>query len=392
MEGTYAARGVSTGKEDVHQAVAKHDKGLFPGAFCKILPDYLTGSTEHCLVMHADGAGTKSALAYVAWREGFGLEVWEGISQCSLVMNLDDEGCVGALGPFIISNSIGRNKFLVPGEVIGTLIGGAQKFCDNMTDLGIPCYVGGGETADVGDLNRTVTVDSTIICRMERKSVIDASRMALGDWIVGFSSTGQAYWESEPNSGIGSNGLTNGRHSLFRKVYVEKYPETFAPQMPADLVYCGEYAVGNALPNADGFTIGSALLSPTRTYLPLIKKLLRIFSAQEIHGLIHCSGGGQTKIKKFGQPYNRYVKDNLFPVSPLFELIKGAGMSWREMYEVYNMGHRLEAIVATELHAQMCIGVARACGIEAKVIGRVEKGDKPEGEVLIKTPHGEFLY
>jgi phosphoribosylformylglycinamidine cyclo-ligase len=393
MKGSiYAAQGVSSSKGDVHAAIARHDKGLFPGAFCKILPDYFTGDSEHCIIAHADGAGTKAALAYVAWREGLGLRVWRGIAQDGLVMNFDDVGCVGARGPFVASNSLGRNAFLITGDVIAALIDGAQEFCDEMTGLGIPCHVGGGETADIGDLDRTVTVDSTVVCRMERNKVIDASRMVPGDLIVGFSSTGQASWEKTSNSGIGSNGLTNARHSLLSGVYATRYPETFSPQMPSELVYYGNYQLTDPLPGGEGFTIGSALLSPTRTYLPLVKALLQGIPFGTIHGLIHCSGGGQTKIGNSGAPYNRYVKDNLFPVPPLFALIQSAGMTWEEMHAVYNMGHRLEAVVSGDERAQQCIDIAKFYNIEAKVVGHVERGDKLDREVVIRTPNGEFIY
>ena len=395
----YQSRGVSAGKQEVHDAISRHDAGLFPGAFCKIVPDDLTGDADTCLIMHADGAGTKASLAYLASRENFGTPTlaltWAGIAQDSLVMNLDDIACVGSLGPFLISNTIGRNAKLIPGEVIAAIVNGYQSVCDQLAQFNIPCRMTGGETADVGDLVRTIIVDSTVVARLRRDRVIDAGRMAPGDVIVGFSSTGQAVWETKPNSGIGSNGLTSARHDLLGSDYRDKYPETYAPQINKELVYCGPHKLTDILPG-DTMTVGQALLSPTRTYLPLIKRLLETVPRTDLHGLIHCSGGGQSKIVKFGglgrKNGNRYVKDNCFPVPPLFTAIqKATGMGWAEMYSVYNMGHRLEAIVPP--HAvDACLAAARDCRIEAQVVGRVESRDEPGNEVVVKSPFGIFQY
>lgn len=390
----YESRGVSTDKSDVQAATANLDQGLYPGAFCKIVPDFLTSDPNYCLVMHSDGAGTKAALAYIAWKEGLMSiqEAWEGINQDSLIMNFDDVGCVGALGPFIINSTINRNKFLIPGEVIAAIITGCQKVADFFTTMGIPCVFAGGETADVGDLVRTITVDNTIVCRLPRNRIIDASRMAPGDVIVGFSSTGMACWESELNSGIGSNGFTNGRHDMLQHSYAKKYPETFSPEIKSNLVYRGKFLLSDTLPDDERFTIASALLSPTRTYLPLIKEIIKIVPFREIHGLIHCSAGGQTKIKKFGQPGNVYVKDNLFSPKALFRTLKDAsGLTWQEMYHVYNMGHRLEAVVP-QIYADACIYAAQGLDIEAKVIGHVEAGAGSKRKVIIRSEFGEFVY
>ena len=395
----YQSRGVSAGKQEVHDAISRHDAGLFPGAFCKIVPDDLTGDADTCLIMHADGAGTKASLAYLASRENFGTPTlaltWAGIAQDSLVMNLDDIACVGSLGPFLISNTIGRNAKLIPGEVIAAIVNGYQSVCDQLAQFHIPCRMTGGETADVGDLVRTIIVDSTVVARLRRDRVIDAGRMAPGDVIVGFSSTGQAVWETKPNSGIGSNGLTSARHDLLGSDYRDKYPETYAPQIKKELVYCGPHKLTDILPG-DTMTVGQALLSPTRTYLPLIKRLLETVPRTDLHGLIHCSGGGQSKIVKFGglgrKNGNRYVKDNCFPVPPLFSAIqKATGLGWAEMYSVYNMGHRLEAIVPP--HAvDSCLAAARDCRIEAQVVGRVESRDDLGNEVVVKSPFGIFQY
>jgi phosphoribosylformylglycinamidine cyclo-ligase len=391
----YQARGVSAGKAEVHAAIAGQDEGLFPGAFCKIVPDDLTGDAGHCLVMHADGAGTKSSLAYLAWMEGLDEQVWTGIAQDSLVMNLDDCACVGALGPFLVSNTIGRNAKRVPGAAIAGIVKGYQRVCEMLGREGIACRMTGGETADVGDLVRTVIADSTVMARLRRDRVIDARRMAPGDAIVGFSSTGQARWEDRPNSGIGSNGLTSARHELLGG-YATKYPETFAPEIDPSLAYSGKRSLKEQLPGGGGMTVGEALLSPTRTYLPLIRRLLEAIPLADVHGLIHCSGGGQAKILKFGargrQAGNRYVKDALFPVPPLFAAIQAdAGLTWAEMHTVYNMGHRLEAIVPPA-RVDACLAVARDCGIDAKVVGRVEDRGAPGNEVVVRTAHGEFRY
>jgi phosphoribosylformylglycinamidine cyclo-ligase len=392
----YQARGVSAGKAEVHAAIAGQDHGLFPGAFCKVVPDLITGDAAHCLVMHADGAGTKSSLAYLAWREGAGTGVWAGIAQDSLVMNLDDCACVGAMGPFLISNTIGRNAKRIPGEVIAAIVNGYQRLCDHLGALGIPCIMTGGETADIGDLVRTVVVDSTILVRLRRDEVIDAARMGPGDVIVGFSSTGQATWEDAPNSGMASNGLTSARHDLLHPDYRARYPESFAPEVDPALVYCGPHHLSDPLPGDAAFTAGSALLSPTRTYLPLIKRLLDSIPRKDLHGLIHCSGGGQSKIVRFGRGHhghgNRYVKNNLFPVPPLFTAIQAATrQSWSGMYAVYNMGHRLEAVVPRDAVAA-CLDAAKACRIDAQEVGHVEAAEGPGNEVVVKSPFGEFVY
>ena len=392
----YQARGDAAAKTEVHDAIADQDAGEFPGAFCKLLPDLLTGDPEACLLMHADGAGTKSSLAYLAWMEGLGEDVWRGIAQDSLVMNLDDCGCVGALGPYLVSNTIGRNAKRIPGSVIKGIVDGYQAVCDRLADEGIACHMTGGETADVGDLVRTVIADSTVCARLRRDAVVDAGRMAPGDVIVSFSSTGQARWEDRPNSGMGSNGLTSARHDALGAGYRSKYPESYAPETPGDLVYCGPHALGDPLPGDAAFTVGSALLSPTRTYLPLIKALLEAIPPAEVHGLIHCSGGGQAKIGKFGRVRdghgNRYVKDALLPVPPLFAMLREAsGTSWEEAYTVWNMGARLEAVLP-EIHAATCVQLAADCGIEAVVAGRVEQADGPAHEVELHSPHGTFRY
>jgi phosphoribosylformylglycinamidine cyclo-ligase len=392
----YRARGVSAGKADVHAAIAKQDAGLFPGAFCKVMPDILGGDAKHCLVMHADGAGTKSSLAYLAWREGFPADLWAGLAQDSLVMNLDDCGCVGSLGPYLISNTIGRNALRIPGEIIGLIVDGYQKVCDQLGRYGIPCHLAGGETADLGDLVRTIDISSTVIARLARDRVIDAGKMVPGDVIVGFSSTGQAAWESVPNSGIGANGLTSARHELLGSDYNLRYKETYAPEIEPELVYSGPFKLNDALPGDPRFTIASALLSPTRTYLPLIKRLIESVPRVDMHGLIHCSGGGQSKIVKFGGRGRknglRFVKDALFAIPPLFEALQLAlGLPWAEMYSVYNMGHRLEAVVPPNA-VDLCLAAARDCHIDAQVVGRIETRDVPGNEVVVKTRHGEFKY
>ncbi len=392
----YQARGVSAAKADVHAAIAGQDQGLYPGAFCKIVPDDLSGDPAHCLVVHADGAGTKSSLGYLAWMEGLGDQVWAGIAQDSLVMNLDDCGCVGALGPYLVSNTIGRNAKRIPGAVIAGIVAGYQRVCDLLSQHGIACRMTGGETADVGDLVRTVIVDSTVVTRLARARVVDCTRMAPGDAIVGFSSTGQAAWEDRPNSGIGSNGLTSARHELLGAGYRARYPETYAPEIASELVYCGAHSLHDPLPDGAGESVGAALLSPTRTYLPLVKRLIEAVPLADLHGLIHCSGGGQAKIVKFGArgaaSGNRYVKDALFPVPPLFAAIKRqTGLGWHEMHTVYNMGHRLEAIVPPS-RVEACLSAARACAIDARIVGHVEDRGQPGNEVVVRTAHGEFRY
>lgn len=388
----YQARGVSAGKGEVHAAIERQDAGVFPGAFCKIVPDALTGSADHCLVMHADGAGTKSSLAYLYWQETGDESVWAGIAQDSLVMNLDDCACVGAMGPFLISNTIGRNAKRIPGSVIKGIVDGYQRLCDTLTAQGIPCIMTGGETADVGDLVRTVIADSTITARLARSEVIDAGRIAPGEIIVGFSSTGQAAWETVPNAGMGSNGLTSARHELLGADYRQRRPETYAPEIDPALVYCGRFSVTDPLPGDPRLTVGKAILSPTRTYLPLLKRLFESIPRSDISGLIHCSGGGQSKIVKFGRPGNRYVKDNLFPEPPLFAALKEhTGQSWAEMHSVYNMGHRLE-VTLPERRVADALAVAKACAINAQVVGRVESTGTQQREVVVRTAHGSFTY
>lgn len=399
MTTCYEQRGVSSSKEDVHTAIAAMDKGLFPGAFCKIFPD-IAGDRDYCTISHMDGAGTKADLAYLAWREGFGIGVWKGIATDSLVMNIDDMACVGAIArgvgfsPFFVTQLINRNKFRIPAEVISALIQGCSDECDSLAAPdAFHCIFAGGETADLPDLVRTITVDNAVTARMHRLTVIDASRVVPGDVIVGFSSTGQAKWEHKPNSGIGSNGLTNARHDCLSHVYAEKYPETFSPEVPDDLVYRGKYLLSDPLPDDDQFTVGSALLSPTRMYLPLIAELIRTISPiKDLHALIHCSGGGQTKIGRFGGPGMIYLKNDLFPLPPLFAFLREASrLTWREMYMSYNMGHRLEAVV-TERVVEHVIAVARERRIEAKVIGRVERNPNSRNLVVIETEDGQFTY
>lgn len=386
----YARRGVSSSKEEVHAAVQRLDPGLFPGAFCKIIPDIFVEDPDHCMVMHADGAGTKSALAYLEWKKGKDLEAFHGLIHDSLFMNLDDTGCVGALGPFAVTLILNRNKHLVPGEVIQDLIAMCSETCYHLTHLGIPCVFAGGETADVPDLVRTITVDNVIMTRMRRDQVIDASRITPGSLIVGFSSTGMANWEEVSNSGMGSNGLTSARHDVLGPFY-RKYPETYSPETDASLIYCGKHTLNDALPGDGLFTVGRALLSPTRTYMPLIKRLSEHEEFRKIQALIHCSGGGQTKIGKFGPLGVRYVKDSLLLVPPLFRFLREVqNLLWHEMYTTYGMGHRLEAVVPDVDTARWCIQVSQSCGIDAQVIGRVEVGDDlSRREVAVTDPEGQ---
>lgn len=393
----YLARGVSAAKTEVHAAIAQQDPGLFPGAFCKIIADHLTGDPTSCLLMHADTAGSKAALGYLAWREGAPVEVFAGIAQDALVMNLDDCGCVGALGPLLISNTIGRNAKRVPGAVVQAVIAGYQAVCDRLGTEGIPCIMTGGETADVGDIVRTLDVGCTVTARLPRAQVIDAERMAPGDIIVGFSSTGQARWEDRPNSGIGSNGLTSARHDGLGGDYRQRYPETYAPEVDTELIYSGPCRLEDPLPGDGSMTVGEALLSPTRTYLPLIKELVTTLPADELHGLIHCSGGGAAKIGKFGGQSdghgNRYIKDAPLPVPPLFRYLREvSGTSWHEAYTVWNMGCRLEAVVANEASAAICIDLARQCGIAAQRIGYVEAAAGANHEVVVNGAGGPHHY
>ncbi|MBK8226019.1 MAG: phosphoribosylformylglycinamidine cyclo-ligase [Flavobacteriales bacterium] len=387
MNGRYEQRGVSSSKEDVHKAIASLDKGLFPRAFCKVVPDALTGSTDHCLVMHADGAGTKSSLAYAYWKETGDISVWHGIAQDAVVMNLDDLLCVGAVDGILLSSTIGRNRRLIPGEVVSALIEGTESFLASMRAQGIGISSTGGETADVGDLVRTVIVDSTVVCRMKRADVIDNARIKSGDVIVALASDGQAAYEHSYNAGMGSNGLTSARHDVFAKELAAKYPETFDPATPAELVYSGQARLNDPLEGTP-LDFGKAVLSPTRTYAPVVKKVLDAMRP-EIHGMVHCSGGAQTKVLHFVEGL-RIIKDDLFSTPPLFAAIQGmSGTSWQEMYKVFNMGHRLEFYVQPA-RAEEIIAISKSFGIAAKVIGRVEAA--PTKEVVLTSAHGRFTY
>jgi len=383
----YTRRGVSAQKEDVHAAIRTLDKGLFPKAFCKIVPDYLSGSEEHCLVMHADGAGTKSSLAYVYWKETGDLSVWKGIAQDALIMNLDDLMCVGVTDNILLSSTIGRNKGLIPGEVVSAIINGTQELADELTEMGVRVTVTGGETADVGDLVRTVIVDSTVVARMRRDEVIDNSAISAGDVIVGFASFGQATYEGEYNGGMGSNGLTSARHDVFYNTLAEKYPESFDPSVPADLVYSGSYALTDLVEDAP-MNAGRLVLSPTRTYLPVAAAILNEMRAK-VHGMVHCSGGGQTKVLHFTDDVH-VIKDNLFATPPLFRMIQEESKTaWQEMYRVFNMGHRLEIYTDAESAGRM-IEIARSFHIDAQIVGRVEASSKKM--LTIRSEHGEFIY
>ena len=376
-------RGVSAAKEDVHNAIAHIDKGLYPQAFCKILPDVLGGDPDYCNIMHADGAGTKSSLAYIYWRETGDLSVWRGIAQDAIVMNLDDLLCVGATSGMLLSSTIGRNKQLIPGEVIGAVINGTEEILAQMRDLGVEIYLTGGETADVGDLVRTIIVDSTVTCRMRRSDIIDNAHIADGDVIVGFASYGQATYEARYNGGMGSNGLTSARHDILSHALAEKFPESYDPAVPDDLVYSGSRELLAEVPGT-GLTVGELILSPTRTYAPLVAKLLKEMRPA-IHGLIHCTGGAQTKVMNF-VTNKHIIKDNLLPVPPLFQMIaEESGADAEELYQVFNMGHRLEAYLPAE-QAEEAIAVARHFNIDAQVIGRVESAD--QNRLTLVTPFG----
>lgn len=383
----YMMRGVSAAKEDVHNAIKNVDKGIFPQAFCKIIPDILGGDNEYCNIMHADGAGTKSSLAYVYWRETGDLSVWKGIARDALVMNIDDLLCVGATDNILVSSTIGRNKMLIPGEVIGAIINGTEEALEELRSWGISIYSTGGETADVGDLVRTIIVDSTVTCRMRRDQVIDNANIAAGDVIVGLASFGQATYEKEYNGGMGSNGLTSARHDVFAKYIAEKYPESFDSAVPDELVYSGSVKLTDDV-NGAPVNAGKLVLSPTRTYAPVIKKILDAMR-HDIHGMIHCTGGAQTKVMHFVR--NKHViKDNLFPVPPLFELIsRESGTDWAEMYKVFNMGHRMEIYVEPS-KADKIIEISRSMGIEAQIVGRVEASDT--NKLTIKSDKGVFEY
>lgn len=383
----YMQRGVSASKEDVHNAIRHIDKGIFPKAFCKIIPDILGGDPEYCNIMHADGAGTKSSLAYLYWKETGDLSVWKGIAQDALIMNIDDLLCVGAIDNILVSSTIGRNKMLIPGEVVSAIINGTDELLDELRDMGVGVYATGGETADVGDLVRTIIVDSTVTCRMRRSDVIDNARIRPGDVIVGLASFGQATYEKEYNGGMGSNGLTSARHDVFARYLAEKYPESYDEAVPRELVYSGGMTLTDTI---DGVPLdaGKLVLSPTRTYAPVVKKLLDTMRG-EIHGMVHCSGGAQTKILHFVDQV-RVVKNNLFPVPPLFRIIQEqSGTDWAEMYKVFNMGHRLEIYLAPE-RADEVIAVSKSFGVDAQMIGCVEPGEKKE--LIIRSEFGEFTY
>lgn len=383
----YDMRGVSASKEDVHNAIKNVDKGLYPKAFCKIIPDILGGDPQYCNIMHADGAGTKSSLAYMYWKETGDLGVWKGIAQDALIMNIDDLLCVGATDNILLSSTIGRNKLLIPGEVIAAIINGTEELLAELRELGVNIYSTGGETADVGDLVRTIIVDSTVTCRMKRSDVINNANIKGGDVIVGLASSGQAIYEREYNGGMGSNGLTSARHDVFAKYLAEKYPESYDANVPDELVYSGGKHLTDAV---DGSPIdaGKLVLSPTRTYAPVIKRLLDEMRPK-IHGMVHCSGGAQTKIMHFVE--NKHViKDNMFPVPPLFRLIREqSGTDWKEMYKVFNMGHSMEIYLSAE-DAQQVIEISKSFGIDARIVGRVE--DAPANKLTISSEFGTFEY
>ncbi len=386
----YNQRGVSAGKEDVHNAIKNIDKGLFPKAFCKIIPDILAGDEQWCNIMHADGAGTKSSLAYMYWKQTGDISVWRGIAQDAIIMNLDDLLCVGAIDNILLSSTIGRNKNVIPGEVIAEIINGTEEILAELRDLGIGIYSTGGETADVGDLVRTIIVDSTVTCRMRRQDVISNHNIQPGNVIVGLASSGQATYEKEYNGGMGSNGLTSARHDVFNKSVAEQYPESYDPAVPYDLVFSGSKSLTDIIEVEGGQQIpaGKLVLSPTRTYAPVIKQVLDKYRSQ-INGMVHCSGGAQTKVLHFVDNVH-VVKDNLFPIPPLFELIqKESKTDWQEMYKVFNMGHRMELYVS-EAIAQDIIAISESFGIPAQIIGRVEAADTKR--VTINSPYGTFEY
>ena len=383
----YNQRGVSAQKEDVHKAVAKLDKGLYPNAFCKIYPDYWGNDDAYCNLMHADGAGTKSILAYIYWKETGDMSVWKGIAIDSIVMNIDDLLCVGATGPFTYSSTIGRNKHLIPGDVISELINGTQSYFDRLKEYGIHSYLLGGETADVGDVVRTVIVDGTMSCRMERSKLVTTEKMIPGDVIVSLASYGQATYEDEYNSGMGSNGLTSARHEMLKKEYATKYPESVDPNLPDEVVYNGKYSLTDK--TSTPLDIGKMILSPTRTYAPVVLKILQEHFHQ-IHGIIHCSGGGQSKCLHYLPAPLRVVKNNLLPVPPLFKMIQAsAGTNWKEMYQVFNMGQRLEIFTDKDTAAAI-VAIAKTFNIDAQISGHIEKAEKKE--VVIDSEYGNFIY
>ena len=384
----YKLRGVSAQKEEVHNAIKHIDKGLFPNAFCKIVPDYLTGSEEHCIVMHADGAGTKSSLAYAYWKETGDLSVWKGIAQDALIMNIDDLLCVGATDNILLSSTIGRNKQRIPGEVLGAIINGTEELINDIAQHGVSIKSTGGETADVGDLVQTIIVDSTVVARMRRDQVIDNANIQPGDVIVGLASFGQAHYETTYNGGMGSNGLTSARHDVFNASLKEKYPETFDAAVPQELTYVGTKNLTSPIEGTP-LDAGKLVLSPTRTYAPIIKKIFDQLDRNHIHGMVHCSGGAQTKVLHFVEKLH-IIKDRLFDTPPLFSMIQQeSGTDWREMYEVFNMGHRMELYVNAEIAADI-IAISQSFGVEAKVIGRVEAAEQKQ--LTIQSTHGTFKY
>lgn len=383
----YMMRGVSASKEDVHNAIKHIDKGIYPNAFCKIIPDILGGDPQYCNIMHADGAGTKSSLAYLYWKETGDISVWKGIAQDALIMNIDDLLCVGATDNILVSSTIGRNKMLITGEVISAIINGTDELLAELRNMGVGVYATGGETADVGDLVRTIIVDSTVTCRMKRSDVINNANIHAGDVIVGLSSYGKATYEKEYNGGMGSNGLTSARHDVFAKYLSEKYPESFDHAVPEDLIYSGNLSLTDEIENSP-LNAGKLVLSPTRTYAPVIKKILDEMRSQ-IHGMVHCSGGAQTKVMHFVGNV-RVIKDNLFPVPPLFKTIQEQSHTeWSEMYKVFNMGHRMEIYVSPE-EAEKVINISKTFDIDAQIVGHVEASDKKE--LIIKSEFGEFRY
>ena len=383
----YMLRGVSASKEDVHNAIKNIDKGLYPKAFCKIIPDILGGDPEYCNIMHADGAGTKSSLAYAYWKETGDLSVWKGIAQDALIMNIDDLLCVGAVDNILVSSTIGRNKNLVPGSVISAIINGTDELLAELREMGVGAYATGGETADVGDLVRTIIVDSTVTCRMKRSDVINNANIRPGDVIVGLSSSGQATYEKEYNGGMGSNGLTSARHDVFNKEIAKKYPETYDHAVPEELVYSGGLSLTDKVQDSP-LDAGKLVLSPTRTYAPVVKKLLDALRPQ-IHGMVHCSGGAQTKILHFVEGVH-VIKDNLFPIPPLFRTIQQQSKTeWKEMYKVFNCGHRFEVYLPQE-YAQQVIDISKSFGIDARIIGRVEPSDHTH--LTIHSEYGVFEY
>ncbi|WP_347053119.1 AIR synthase related protein [Flavobacterium olei] len=384
----YAQRGVSASKEDVHNAIKNIDKGLFPQAFCKIVPDYLTQDNEHCLIMHADGAGTKSSLAYMYWKETGDLSVWKGIAQDALIMNIDDLLCVGATDNILLSSTIGRNKNLIPAAVISAIINGTEELINELKSFGVTIHSTGGETADVGDVVRTIIVDSTVTARMKRSDVVDNANIKAGDVIVGLASFGQASYEKSYNGGMGSNGLTSARHDVFGKYLAKKYPESYDAAVPEELIYSGQVNLTDEVENSP-INAGQLVLSPTRTYAPIIKKILDKYTPEEIHGMVHCSGGAQTKILHFVKDLH-VIKDNLFPVPPLFKLIQEQSETdWKEMYQVFNCGHRMELYVPENI-AQDIIEISKSFNVEAQIVGRVEASDSKK--LTITSEYGTFNY